>query len=248
MSQPVAFEVELNTAMGPLRGRVAIDPSPMRLAELVPQALELTDMLTARTAQAETREGRELSCAKGCAACCRQPVPLSIPEVFFVADLVARLPDAMREPVLAGFRRAEAALERAGQIPVWLASRYDEEAALALSLPYFRLGIPCPFLAREACGVHPARPSRCREYGVTTPATWCAVPEAHPVRVVPSQPMSAWLAQLTAELTGTPVRLVPLTLALRWADDNRELGQRSWAGPELFAAFLRHLARPKPPG
>jgi Fe-S-cluster containining protein len=240
--QPVAFDVALDTATGPLRGRVAIDPGPMRLAELVPQALELTDLLASRAVRKEAGEGRVVSCAKGCGACCRQPAPLSIPEVFWVAALVGRLREPTRARALAAFRDAEERLERAGQRAVWLAEPYDEDAALAAMLPYFQLGIACPFLVDEACAVHPVRPTRCREFAVTTPAAWCAEPTANLMRTVPVAPMSAPLARLASELTGEPHGLVPLTLALRWADENRALGERTWPGPELFSAFLRHLA------
>jgi Fe-S-cluster containining protein len=246
--RPAVFDVQLQTATGPLRGRVAIDAGPMRLADLVPQAAELADLLTSRAIAREKREGRSISCSRGCAACCRPPVPLSIPEVLFIVDLVRRLPEPRRSEVEARFRRAEAALEEAGQAPIWIGPAYDQDAALASIADYLRLGIACPFLEAESCGIYAARPTRCREFLVTTPAAWCSTPEENPVRAVPTDPMSAPLARLTARLTGSPIRLIPLTLALRWAEEHADLGERVWPGPQLFEAFLRELAREADPG
>ena len=242
MQDAIVFDVQLRTALGPLRGRVAVDRGPMRLVELVEQAQGMADLLVRKSIEREAREGRSLSCQRGCAACCRQPVPLSIPEVFYVAERIRALPAAAQGPKLARFRAAEASLDRLGLLPVWLGDEYDDERAYESALTAMRAGIFCPLLENDACSIHAERPLRCREYNVTSPAGWCAEPEQHPVRTVPmTTPLSAPLARLAAELTGTPVRLIPLTLALQWADQHRELGARTWPGPELFEGFLRHV-------
>jgi Fe-S-cluster containining protein len=249
MAHPIAFEVELQTATGPLRGRVAIDPGPMRLAELVPTALELTDLLVSRSAAHERRQGRAVSCSRGCSTCCRQLVPLSIPEVFYLAERLSG-----RERARERFASAGAALERAGLRGVFLDADYDDARAWESAAAYFRLGIPCPLLDEEgACSIHPERPIACREYNVTTPAAWCSDPTRYAVRKLPlPAPLSAPLARVAAELAGEAVRLVPLTLASDWAEEHSELGRRTWPGPELFAAFLRQMSRPAqaatPPG
>lgn len=242
MQNAIVFDVQLRTALGPLRGKVAIERGPMRLVALVEQAQGIADLLVRKSIEREASAGRSLSCRRGCAACCRPPVPLSIPEVFFVAERVREFPVAKLEPALARFRAAEALLDRAGLLPVWLGDEYDDERAFESALVAMRSGSVCPLLENEECSVHAERPLRCREYNVTSPAAWCAEPEQHPVRTVPmTTPLSAPLARLAAELTGTPVRLVPLTLALQWADQHPELGARTWPGPELFEGFLRHF-------
>jgi len=243
MSDPVVFEVELDTALGPLCGRVAIERGPMRLAELVPQAIQLADALVRRAIKHEAREGRAVSCRRGCAACCRHPVPLSMPEIFFVADRVSGLREGEREARVARFRAAESELAQLGLLPVWLGADYDDARAYDAALELLRRRIDCPFLDAESCAVHVERPLRCREYSVTSPAAWCADSEHHAVRPVPiGTPLSAPLAQLAAELTGAPVRLVPLALALRFAEQHRDLAARAWPGPDLFEGFLNHLA------
>jgi len=248
MSSSVHFDLELRTATGPMRGRVAVPSGPMRLAELVPQALELADLLAARAVLRDSREGQSISCRAGCGACCKQMVPLSLPEVFHLADRVEARPAPERAILGARFQSVREKLEQAGIAATFLGDDYDEPAVLEAAVDYFRLGLDCPFLEAQSCGSYADRPTVCREYNVTTPARWCVDPERNPIRRVPMPTaLSRPLARVAADLTGTPVRLVPLTLALRWAEEHHELGTRTWPGPVLFKAFVRHLSGPAPP-
>ena len=221
--------VELHTAEGVLRGQVTIDTGPMRLAELVPTACELTNVLVAQAGRREAREGRSVSCQAGCGACCRQMVPLSPPEAFYIADLVATLKPDLSRLILHRFGKTVEVLETEGLISQLLDPEYTDEPVLAIARTYFGLGQPCPFLLAESCSIHPQRPVACREFNVTSPAEWCADPYNHDITKIPMPlPLSAPLARLTAELTGTKPRLIPLTLALRWAAENADLHRRTW--------------------
>jgi len=240
--QPIVFEVELETRLGPIRGRIPIERRPMRLAELVPQALALADLLVRRAIEHEARDGRPISCRRGCAACCRHPVPLSMPEVFFVADRVNALAAREQTARVARFRAAEGQLERLGVARIWLGDDYDDARAYDAALELLRRRFDCPFLDEETCAVHPDRPLRCREYNVTSPAAWCSDSERHAVQAVAvGTPLSTPLARLAAERTGTPLRLVPLALALRFTEQHRDLAERTWPGPDLFQGFLDHF-------
>ncbi len=246
--EPVLYAVELETATGPLRGRVAVDPGPMRLADLVPAAVELTTVLVARANRREAAAGREVSCRAGCGACCRQMVPLSPPEAFHLADVIGAMPGDRREAALRRFVEIEAMLEEQGMVEELLDPSYEDEPVLRIAHAYFRLQAPCPFLLEESCGIHAQRPVACREYNVTSPAAWCTDPYAQPIAKVPMPlPLSAPLARLTAELTGTRPRLVPLTLLPRFVADHRELATRTWPGVELFGRFVAQLGA-TPPG
>jgi Fe-S-cluster containining protein len=167
-------------------------------------------------------------------------VPLSIPEVFFVFDRISALPPSERAARMVGLRRVEEEIERRGLAAVWLDAQYDDARAYDAALALLREPIACPFLDEvDACSIHAERPLRCREFNVTSPAAWCADPERHAVRTVPvGTPLSTPLARLAAEMTGAPVRLVPLALALRFAEQERDLAARAWPGPELFERFL----------
>jgi Fe-S-cluster containining protein len=240
----IMYAVELQTADGTFRGRVAVDSGPMRLADLVPTAAELTQVLVASANRREERAGRSISCRAGCGACCRQLVPLSPPEVFFLADVLAGLPDSQRTAALERFAQIDAALEDAGMIDELLNPHSDDQPVLQIARAYFRLQLACPFLAEESCSIHAHRPVACREYNVTSPAAWCAEPYAHLIQKVPMPlPLSAPLARLTAELTNTLPTLVPLTLLPRWVAQHRELATRTWPGIELFERFIKLFSR-----
>jgi Fe-S-cluster containining protein len=211
----------------------------MRLAELVPLAFELTDLLARRSAESERRNGRVVSCRAGCGACCRQMVPLSAPEVFHVGGVLAQLAAERQAVLRQRFESAGAVLERTGLRARIGAPELSEEEEMSAIRDYFGLGLPCPFLDDESCSIHARRPVACRQYSVTSPAEWCAEPLRHRiVRLPMPRPLAECLAKLAAEVTGLPFRLIPLTLAPVWARTHREIGERTWPASELFRRFM----------
>jgi Fe-S-cluster containining protein len=241
---PAGFEIELKTPLGPIRGRVQVDPGPMRLMDLVGTSCELTNIFVERANRREEQEGRKVSCRAGCGTCCVQMVALSIPEAFLIADLVESLPPARQRGILTRFEEIVGELERRKLTGELLDAEYSDDAALAIAREYFFLGMPCPFLADQSCSIHPFRPIACREYNVTSPAEWCSDPYQHEIAKVPMPlPLSAPLAVLTARLTGAKPRLVPLTLALRFAAENAELRNKTWPGLELFEKFMAVIGK-----
>ncbi|UCH23921.1 MAG: YkgJ family cysteine cluster protein [Deltaproteobacteria bacterium] len=245
MSKEVFFEVDLNTPLGPIRGRVSVNTGPMGLVELVPTALELTNMLVDRARKREEREGKRISCQAGCGTCCCQMVPISAPEAFYLADLVESLPPDRREDLLERFEVIKKELERQHLIDELLDPLYGDDGAMTTAKKYFFLNLPCPFLVNESCSIHPYRPVACREYNVTSPPPWCADPYSYEVSKVPMPlPLSAPLASLTAQLTDSKPRLIPLTLTPFWVVANTSLRQRQWPGLELFQQFMAEIGKP----
>ncbi|MBI4701388.1 MAG: YkgJ family cysteine cluster protein [Deltaproteobacteria bacterium] len=238
----VPFAVTLRTPQGPVAGRIAIDPGPMRLGELVPFAQGITSMYAAKANAAEAQLGHATSCGPGCGACCRQLVPLSAPEAFALSDLVASLPPERRAVVLQRFERLVAEVGARAESAAVAGLRFDEprpERIAEVARQYFELGLPCPFLEEESCSIHPQRPCACRDYNVTTPPEWCAAPERHPIRKVPMPAgLSGPLARLATEKLGIAPELVVLPHALAWVEEHAALGARAWPGVELFQAFL----------
>ncbi len=244
MKQAAGFEVELTTPLGPIRGRVAVDPGPMGLADLVSTTFELTNILVERANRREAREGRSITCRAGCGTCCIQMVALSIPEALHIAVLVETIAADRREEILRRFGKIAGELERRGLIGELFDPNYSDDAVLPIAREYFFLRMPCPFLVANSCSIHPFRPVACREYNVTSPAAWCADPYQHPIAKVPMPlPLSAPLAILSAQVTDSKPRLVPLTLALRFAAENDGLRRRRWPGLELFEKFMTVLGR-----
>ena len=242
MSKEAFFQVDLDTPLGPVRGKVAVDTGPMGLVELVPTALELTNILVDRARRREEKEGRRISCKAGCGLCCRQMVPISAPEAFYLSDFVESLPPERQEEILKRFREIVKELERLNMIDELLDPHYCDDVVLPISKKYFSCNLPCPFLVEESCSIHPYRPVSCREYNVTSPATWCADPYSYEVvKVSMPLPLSAPLASLTARLTNSKPHLIPLTLALLWVSEHTDLKKRQWPGLELFQYFMAEV-------
>ena len=191
--------------------------SAARFDVLLPIFQAITDELTARGTAREAAAGRVVSCRAGCAACCRQVVPLAAVEARAVAALVAAMPAVQRDAVTARFAAARATLAAAG-----ITTRAADIVALgaagrdAYGRAYFRLGVACPFLEAENCSIHPQRPLSCREYLVTSPASACADPHDTSIRPVPlAGRASAAVTRRGKEIEGHGT--VMLVDALDWA-------------------------------
>ncbi len=234
------LEIKLETADGRLKGRLAVPKAPMRLAELAFNALPVVEQIVAQATRREQQvECRAISCRKGCGACCRQLVPLSPPEAWMLADLLDGQPASRRAGLELRFRAVVGRLDAAGLIEELLSTPPTDDAARSRGGRYFLMGEACPFLEDESCSIHPYRPSACREYLVTSPASLCANPTSSSVRRVNvSVRASEALARLTAELLGGEPQLIPLTLAPDWAREHADDGLRAWDGKFLITRLL----------
>lgn len=197
-------------------------PASMPIAGVLPFLYQLDDAtidVSARRAVAD--RGEPISCAKGCSNCCRaQPVPVTPVEAVALAKLVDRLPEPRRTEVRAAFAANAARLQDAGLAEVYLDRdrNVSEEEAGEIVRRYFALGLVCPFLVDDACGIYRDRPFVCRQYLVTSPVELCANPLENPVRPVPTLIGFAHAMLATSEtLLGRPQRTVPLALALEFA-------------------------------
>ncbi len=239
--------MELGTPDGPLRGQVRVDTGPLSLAEMVPSALELTSVLANRANQKSARSGKPISCAKGCGACCRQLVPLSVPEVFYLMDLVDAMEPIRRAAAMTRFEAIDSALEARSMIEPLLDMRVGGDPFRSLNVAYFDMKMACPFLIDEACSIHPDRPVACREYSVTSDPRECHNPFVAGIDKVPMPlPLSASLAWLTSELLGQPPILVPLPMAPRFAATHAAWREQKWPGLELFQHFMKIAGAPPP--
>lgn len=168
--------VEMTTPDGVLRGKIAIKAAPIPLAGLVPAAYELTNALVRYACDREEHAGLTISCRAGCGACCRQMVPLSPPEAFYLMDVIESLEPQRRSEVAERFNRIVAVLEERGMIEQLLDPQITDEPVLPIARQYFALHVACPFLVDESCSIHTHRPVACRDFNVTSPAARCANP------------------------------------------------------------------------
>ena len=225
---------------------LTVPEGKVSVERLLPILQGLTNFIVDRAEAREASEGRHVTCAKGCGACCRQIVPVSQAEARALGRLVAAMPEPRRAHVRQRFQDALAALEAQGLLAEVDAARATPGAsARALGLRYFAAGVPCPFLEDEACSIHPDRPLACRQDLVSSPPTHCADPQPGSITPVPvpSRPSTALLLADTAE-SGVP--WLPLVYALIYHDQVPETPPTRTA-PEILQDIFGRLKRPQPP-
>src|SRR5689334_13165705 len=86
---PRTLHVDLQTRLGRITGNLPIPPDKIRLSDLAWMAMPLLERMVGMSVQHDEEQGRKVSCKQGCGACCRQAVPVSPPEAWMLADLVA---------------------------------------------------------------------------------------------------------------------------------------------------------------
>ena len=243
------FEVALNTPAGRLTTAIDVPTAFIPITAIVP----VTRRLGEEAAQLEVRQtieaGQTISCRMGCAACCRMLVPLSAPEAFALREYVEQLPEERRTHLLNRLSDTTESLKREG---LW--DRLNDVAEASRSVPdeeldpinlsYYALRIPCPYLENELCSIYEARPSACRELLVTSPPELCQDMVQNPVTPLPvSMRITSILGLVWGTLTDSPPRLIPLPMALEWAERHEEESRRTWPGSSLFDQVLDNMWR-----
>lgn len=217
-------------------------PALIRLDEILPVLREVDDRLIELAAN---KDGRPISCAKGCSACCRvQPVPVTPAEAYALLLLVEGLPEPRRSTVISRFADCAARLEQAGLAEIYLEGRQaaSDQEARSYAERYLELRLACPFLEEDACSIYADRPFVCREYQVTSPPEFCADPLTLPVTPVANvlSPVRAIL-QVTAALNPERSYTIPLTLALVYALSHRDTLERTYSAAEVLGQSIRSL-------
>ena len=67
-----SYQLKVPTAAGAVTANISLPKAPMRLAEFVPFAQQITTLACKRAIDGLRASGGEVSCKKGCAACCRR--------------------------------------------------------------------------------------------------------------------------------------------------------------------------------
>ncbi len=130
-------------------------------------------------------QGKDISCTKGCSACCYQLIPLSQLEARYLTAIVERLPKIKRQKILGRFRDVYQKIEAAGILNDLMNTDTIQDDIVDFGLKYFQLGIPCPFLENNSCSIYIERPLRCREYLVTNYPANCRTPSRESIQIVP---------------------------------------------------------------
>lgn len=220
---------------------VTVPSAPVTAASVIPALQKLVNTVVDAAEAKLGQAGQAVSCRKGCGACCRQLVPVSRTEAERLLEVIEAMPPARRAALAARFAAAEAVLEGAGLAMVTREARGDRSDR-ELSIGYFALGIPCPFLEEESCSIHPERPLVCREYLVTSAAELCAGPRQEGVTPVPVPKVSMAARGLQDEREDW----FPLAMLMAWSrtrlhDDAKRTGGVKRTGPEWVQRFLKRM-------
>ena len=144
-----------------------------------------------------------------------------------IADVVDNLPRERKKQVLASFEAAVRKLADA-HLQEALFSIYrtpaDKNTVQEINRQYFELSIQCPFLQSGSCSIYAYRPSRCREYSVTSPPEFCADPFDSRIKRLPlTVKMCESFTAAWSAFTGETPLIIPLILALDWIRDNPDM-------------------------
>lgn len=244
------LDLTIKTTSGEVNARVDIPTGFIPVTKIVPVVRSLGEQAQALEVSKAVQAGKDISCKKGCSACCQRiMVPVSPPEALALAAMMPTLSADHRLRIEQRLTATRQRLEQAGLLPALkeLAEsprqRSDEDID-PINRAYYALRLPCIFLENDACSIYEHRPAACREYLVTSPPELCKDIEHNPVREL-SIPIRAGtvLSLLWAELMGGPVRLIPLPVAFEWAERHRSLRDRTWRGRELFDKALDSLGK-----
>lgn len=246
------LRLSVPTPAGELLAEVSVPTSFIPVSDIVPLMRSLGEEALKLEEAKVHQAGQAISCKKGCGACCRVLVPVSPPEAFTLKKRIEQLPAPQRDRYLQRLATLKDTLNKAGLLGrlVQLSetrTQLSDEDMEPINQAYYAQRLPCIFLEDEACSIYEFRPAACREYLVTSPAEFCqdmTDPAVKPVSV-PFR-IATVLSLMWAKLTGGPARLIPLPIALDWADrhadENKSYetgGTLLEMGLEKILAFLR---------
>lgn len=238
------FDVTLRFQGGAVTAAVPVPDVEMRLADFLPLLHGLQDAVTVGVAKDVQRRGQAISCRAGCGACCRQPVPIGESEAVRLAELVASMPEERQARIRQRFAASLCTLEEHGLLEgVRAYSTSDRDERMRLGMKYFRLGVACPFLEDESCGIYEHRPLRCREFLVTSPPEHCAKDSPGNIVRTPSPP-GPWSVIYRFEdgMGQTEPSWVALILALEFAAERAQMPLPTFSAPEMFKNLLAQLS------
>ncbi|MHC4394710.1 MAG: YkgJ family cysteine cluster protein [Planctomycetota bacterium] len=237
------IELELDIFGRAVRYGIDVADKQARLADIVPIARTVCSKVAVTVLEKLREDGEAIPCHKGCSACCHYLTSLSVPEAFRLSEELLAMPAESGKAVLESY--LEAAKKILDNMPEDFditsePTQINEQAQMSqLSSWYAGLELACPFLSDNLCTIYDQRPTACRENIVTGSAEMCKVEGQDGTQVV-KMPVSVTeaLARLAADLEQSSVEAVMLPLALPWAEENQQRGERTWLAPMMVEKFV----------
>jgi Fe-S-cluster containining protein len=249
MPDPEPFSAQVSFSLrigeGTLNANLEVPAGKTTLTSLLPVLQSFDSSMINHVVNEATEAGHPISCRKGCGACCRQMVPLSIFEAEFLGNWFHSLPKERQTELEQRFHRGLIKLKEAGVLDKIMDSEWgaDEESFIQMAIDYFGAGVPCPFLEDESCSIHPIRPLVCREYLVTSPAELCKDPSLNQISaihlpIIPSKALYKIGQKLTRDMRGW----MPLIFLLAWTKRGVRPGDYfTGTGQEVLRIFMDNL-------
>jgi Fe-S-cluster containining protein len=179
-TQTLSATTELRIGGNKLKLKLVVPANEVPPESLLPTLHELTNLIVDGVEQKVQKQGVEISCKKGCSACCRQHVPISPAEARLMHAIAENMPEPGRSEFKQRFEQAVQRLRVSGIMDAMNYHRLSAQETGAMVKSYFDLEIPCPFLEEESCSIHPFRPLICREYlGISSPNHCAKLEEEH---------------------------------------------------------------------
>jgi Fe-S-cluster containining protein len=216
---------------------IAARKTTCRLADLVPLASQISQMLMDCSILHAQDAGQTAPCRKGCAACCRYMVAISAPEAQWLWEKVQQLPARKRSDLLARFLTASRRILDAKMPP----AKSDSDLE-SLSAWYQSLNLACPMLESNCCTLYEHRPIVCREFHVLSPKSQCGRAGGDVSRVSVPVSLAECLQELdTRESDRETSVLLPLTAA--WATSPEASIQKHDDADRLVRQLLNVIRR-----
>lgn len=203
----------------PVEVELTVPSNPVTLRRMLPIFQQMTESFLEIGVNKVESEGKQVSCAKGCGACCRQLVPVSEAETVLLKELVESFPEPRRSIVEKRFADAcRHFYENKWFERVDNSENLSHDELQKLADEYFDEGIPCPFLEEESCSIHLNRPLACREYLVTSAPEYCSHPTKETIEKVKLLfLLSDAVLSIENKQNIKPINFVPLIFSLAFA-------------------------------
>ncbi len=234
----IAFEIDI---LGkPVRICFGINKKQTKLADIVPPAQEVCEKIIDVAVNEIRKQGENIPCRKGCCACCRYFVPLSVPEAFWLREKIFAMPAAQQEIILKSC--LSAAVRIIGKKlpkPIAASISSDVEPDIEKVESWYKsLNLDCPFLYKKVCLIYKQRPLVCREYFIVGSSRACKGKRGDAKVVKLPVRISQVLSQLASKLEGVEEQAVAVPLALSWCEDNLERSKRVWPTTLVLRHFV----------
>jgi len=242
-AQTISATTELRIGGNNLKLKLVVPASDVPPESLLPTLHELSNLIVDGVEQKVQRQGVEISCKKGCGACCRQHVPISPAEARLLTAVVKNMPDPGRLEIEKRFAQAAQQLRESGIMDQAMNyHRLSEKETGAMVKDYFELGIACPFLEDESCSVHPFRPLICREYLVISSPNHCAkLEEKHIKRLKLPVSVADTFSGMNGVRKKGENKYIPLVMALEWTEQHSDDCEYR-PGPKWVQSFFADLS------